>query len=311
MPLDQEIEYTLSVLAELGILDPVKGRPVEEVRGLMDQLSLVRAYGDTNVIEMDRGIPGPSGDLPIRIYTPIVTDDLMPAIIYFHGGGFVLGNLDSHGHVCRELSAEVGAKVISVDYRLAPEHPFPAAINDAYAALCWVAENASELNIDVDKIALAGDSAGANLAAVSAIRARDGNGPKINFQLLIYPPADLSRESKSRKENAEGYFLTSEMIDWFYDLYLPVGVTADHPWVSLSYAENLTNLPPTLVITAEYDPLRDEGETLACQLKQAGVDVELVRFDGAIHGFFGPATSIGRTALAMAADRLRTAAGIM
>jgi len=311
MPLDREIEYTLSVLAEMGILDPIGERSVSEMRGLMDQLSLVRAHGDTNVIEVDKVIPGPDGDLPVRIYTPSTSGDRMPAIIYFHGGGFVLGNLDSHGHVCRELSAQVGATVISVDYRLAPEHPFPAAINDAYSALCWVAECAKELKIDETKISIAGDSAGANLAAVSAMRARDENGPKINFQLLIYPPADLSRESESRKDNAEGYFLTSEMLAWFYKFYLPAGVASDHPWVSLSYAENLTNLPPTLVITAEYDPLRDEGETLASQLKQAGVDVELVRFDGAIHGFFGPATSIGRTALAMAADRLRTAAGIM
>ena len=309
MALDPEIKKMLLVMAEMGILDPINDRPVDELRELMGRLAQVRGLGDGETEEADITISGPGGALSIRVYTPYGEEGLMPAIVYFHGGGFVLGNLDSHGHVCRALARDAASVVFSVDYRLAPEHPFPAAIDDAYAALQWVASNALEFNVDVEKIAVAGDSAGANLAAVSAIRARDNAGPKLCFQLLVYPPADVAHESISRAENANGYFLTREMINWFYKLYLSDGVDANHPWVSLLNADNLSNLPKTFVITAEYDPLRDEGEAFAKKLGEAGGSVDIVRFDGAIHGFFGPSTNLGRKALGLAVEHFRRAVG--
>jgi acetyl esterase len=233
----------------------------------------------------DLFIPGPGGDIPIRIYA-IEHGGLRPALVYFHGGGFVFGNLDTHDAVCRAIAKVSGAVVISVDYRLAPEHKFPAAVDDSYAATLWVAANPERLGIDASRIAVGGDSAGGNLATVVAMRCRDAGGPALAAQVLIYPVADVSSfETGSHRELAEGYFLTRAAMDWFTGHYLASADQKRHPEASPLLARNLSGLPPALVITAEFDPLRDEGEAYAERLRQAGVPVTVSRYPGMIHGF--------------------------
>ncbi len=233
----------------------------------------------------DLSISGPAGSVPVRLYA-MEHGGLRPALIYFHGGGWVFGNLDTHDAVCRALAKESGAVVISVDYRLSPEVKFPAAVEDSYAATVWVAENAERLGIDARRIAVGGDSAGGNLATVVAMRCRDAGGPVLALQLLIYPVTDLSSfETDSHRELAEGYFLTRGAMDWFSGHYLASADQKRHPEVSPLLAKDLSGLPPALVITAEFDPLRDEGEAYAQRLKQAGVPVTAKRYPGMIHGF--------------------------
>ncbi len=233
----------------------------------------------------DFSIPGPDGDVPVRLYAT-EGGGVRPALIYFHGGGWVFGNLDTHDAVCRDLAAESGAVVISVDYRLSPEVKFPAAVNDSYAATLWIAANAERLGIDARHISVGGDSAGGNLATVIAMRCRDAGGPKLARQLLIYPVTDLSSfDTASHRELAEGYFLTRAAMQWFTGHYLASGDQSRHPEASPLHAPNLSGLPPAFVMTAEFDPLRDEGEAYAARLQQAGVSVTAKRYPGMIHGF--------------------------
>jgi acetyl esterase len=229
--------------------------------------------------------PGPAGDVPLRLYAS-EHGGLRPALVYFHGGGFVFGNLDTHDAVCRALAKESGAVVIAVDYRLAPEHKFPAAVDDSYAATVWVAANAQRLGINAQRIAVGGDSAGGNLATVVAMRCRDAGGPALAAQVLIYPVTDVSSfETGSHRELGEGYFLTRAGMEWFTGHYLASADQKRHPEASPLLAPNLSGLPPALVITAEFDPLRDEGEAYAQRLQQAGVAVTVSRYPGMIHGF--------------------------
>src|SRR5580704_7404859 len=203
----------------------------------------------------DLSIPGPGGDLPVRLYASEY-GGLRPALIYFHGGGFVFGNLDTHDAVCRALAKESDAVVISVDYRLAPEHKFPAAVEDAHAATVWVAANAADLGIDARRIAVGGDSAGGNLAAVVAMRCRDAGGPALALQVLLYPVTDFSTfETASHREFAEGYFLNRAAMDWFSAQYLTSNDEKRDPEVSPLLAGDVSGLPAALVITAEFDPL--------------------------------------------------------
>ncbi len=250
--------------------------------------------------------------IPVRIYTPN-TNGPHALMVYFHGGGFVLCGLDTHDSTCRTLCNGTGAVVVSVDYRLAPEHKYPAAAEDCYAATLWAAEHASELGADAQRMVVAGDSAGGNLAAVVALMARDrlgsDNAPlNICYQVLIYPATDCNFETASYRDNAEGYFLSASVMRWFWEQYLP-----DESAAAQSYAcplkADLAGLPPALVITAEYDPLRDEGEAYAQQLLAAGVRTELIRYSGQIHGFVGMADAIddGARALATIADKTRQA----
>jgi acetyl esterase len=235
----------------------------------------------------DRLIPGPGGDLPIRIYTPSESAD-GSTIVFFHGGGWVVGDLETHDAVCRDLCAGGPHTVVAVDYRLAPEHKFPAAPDDCLAATRWAAANAGAIGGDPDRLFVAGDSGGGNLAAVTALRARDEGGPPLRGQVLVYPSTvHYSEPTGSHVENAEGYFLTTKDMVWFMDHYLRDAGDATDPLFAPMHAADHTRLPPALVITAEYDPLRDEGIAYAEKLEAAGVPVRLNKYPGMIHGFYG------------------------
>ncbi len=238
-------------------------------------------------------IPAPHGSIPARNYIPLKlrqTNGLAPCLVFFHGGGFVIGNLDSHDVVCRKLAHEGQLLVISVDYRLAPEHKFPAAVDDAIAATKWIADNARQLGVDASRLSVGGDSAGGNLAAVVAISARDGNGPAIAGQVLIYPGIDFAMTHPSHSEPDTSILLTHSVIRWFRDNYLNGAADVDDWRASPARIKSLTGLPPAYVLTAGADPLRDEGDEYAKRLKEAGVPVTYRSFPGQFHGFF----TIGR-----------------
>jgi acetyl esterase len=259
----------------------------------------------------DLSIPVPGGKLPVRLYAS-EHGGIRPALIYFHGGGFVFGNLETHDAVCRALAKESGAVVISVDYRLSPENKFPAAVEDSYAATVWAAANAERLGIDARRIAVGGDSAGGNLATVIAMRCRDAGGPALAAQLLLYPVTDLSTfETGSHRELGEGYFLTRAGMEWFKGHYLASADQARHPEASPLLAPDVSGLPPALVITAEFDPLRDEGEAYAQRLQQAGVRVTVTRYPGMIHGFVSMRGVLagGRQAIQEAAKFIQSMGG--
>jgi len=232
----------------------------------------------------DRRIQGPAGEIPIRVYTP-ESRVAQPIVVYFHGGGFVIGSLSSHDPLCRVLAGRIPAIVVAVDYRLAPEHPFPAAAEDAYAAVRWVADHARELGGDPARIAVAGDSAGGNLSAVVSLLARERGGPKLVHQMLIYPVTDFSFETRSHIDNAEGYLLTRPLMDWFLGHYFSGPTPRSDPRFAVLRVADLGGLPPATVLTAEFDPLRDEGESYGARLRAAGVPVAVMRYDGMIHGF--------------------------
>ncbi len=256
----------------------------------------------------DRTIPGPAHTIPIRVYWPEAGNKL-PALVYYHGGGWVFGSLDSVDRSCRALANASGCVIISVDYRLAPEHKFPAAVEDADAALRYVAEHAAEFNIDPNRIAVGGDSAGGNLAAVVCLMARDRGGPKIAFQLLVYPVTDYDDDRPSSQEFAQGHFLTRPMMDYFWGHYLAGPEDGRRPYASPINADSLAGLPPAMVITAECDPIRDQGESYAQRLRESGVSVSVKRYEGAIHAFFNLAGVVdaGKQAVADAGATLRTA----
>ncbi|MGD0438044.1 MAG: alpha/beta hydrolase [Bryobacteraceae bacterium] len=266
---------------------PLESFPPAEARKLIRQMT--DQIGGTpepvQSIENLR-IPGPDGDIPIRIYTP-ATAAPRPAMVYFHGGGWVICDLDTHEVQCSAIARRAGAVVVSVDYRLAPEHKFPAAVTDSYAATVWVAANAGRLGIDPRRISVGGDSAGGNLAAVVSLKSRDERGPAIALQALVYPVTDLSSfDTGSYREFAQGYQLTKPEMEWFRDQYLSSAEDRRHPHASPLLERDLRGLPPALVITAECDPLRDEGEAYAKRLEDAGVTVTSTRYAGMIHPFF-------------------------
>jgi acetyl esterase len=259
--------------------------PAEARAGRVEAMKALGGEPEPLAHVEDLSIPGPGGPIPLRIYAA-EKGGSRPGLVYFHGGGFVIGNLDTHDAVCRAIAKQSGAVVISVDYRLAPESKFPAAVDDSHAATVWVAANAGKLGIDARRIAVGGDSAGANLATVVAMRCRDAGGPALALQLLLYPVTDLSSfDTASHRELAEGYFLTRSAMQWFSVHYLAETEHVRHPEASPLLAENLRGLPPAVVITAEFDPLRDEGEAYAQRLKEAGVAVRSTRYPGVIHGF--------------------------
>ncbi|HMH71852.1 MAG TPA: alpha/beta hydrolase [Bradyrhizobium sp.] len=234
-------------------------------------------------------IPSPAGSILARVYTPTrlrKANGLAPGLVFFHGGGWVIGDLDSHDVVCRKLADEGELMVVSVDYRLAPEHKFPAAVDDAIASTKWIAENAKQFGIDASRLMVGGDSAGGNLAAVVAISARDGNGPDIAGQLLIYPAIDFAMTHPSHREPETSILLTHSVIRWFRDHYLSGAADVGDWRASPARARTLIGLPPAYVLTAGADPLRDEGDEYARRLMEAGVAVTHRTFPGQFHGFF-------------------------
>lgn len=254
-------------------------------------------------------IPTAAGPLGARFYLPrhLPGGTPPPLLVYYHGGGWVIGNLETHDGVCRLLAAMAGVAVLSVDYRLSPEHPFPAAIEDAWDAFSWSAANAAELGVDPARIAVAGDSAGGNMAGVVALRARDEPGPHLAMQLLIYPVTDSAEDPRSRFLFAEGFMLTKADMDLFEGHYAPPGTDTDDPRISILKAPDLSGLAPAFVATAGFDPLRDEGEAYAIRMREACVPVALKRYPGLVHGFVNHAyvSRSSRAAMLEVAGALR------
>lgn len=242
--------------------------------------------GDDVAEITNRTVPGPDGEIPIRIYRPVATDAELPCLVYFHGGGWVFGTLDATDAICKSLANRAGCVVVSVDYRLAPEHKFPAPLDDCFAATEWLAANGAEIGVDRHRLAVGGDSAGGNLAAAVCLKARGNSFPTLRMQLLVYPVTDHSFDTESYTANGENYLLTRDMMQWFWNHYLNNASDDANPLASPLRAATHDRLPPALVITAEFDPLRDEGAAYAHKLLDARVPVTLSRYDGMIHGFF-------------------------
>ena len=307
MPLDPQAQGFLEQLAAAEA-PPLHELSVEDARQV-----IVELFGTKENLEAvgkveDRMIPGADGEIPVRVYTPEGAGPF-PILVYFHGGGWVIGNLDAYDPTCRALTNAARCVVVSVEYRLAPEYKFPAAPEDCYAALQWVGANAASINGDPARIAIGGDSAGGNLTAVVAQMSRDRGGVSPVYQLLVYPVTDHRYDTSSYRENADDYLLTKDAMVWFWNHYLRSEADGNSPLASPLRADNFRDLPPALVMTAEFDPLRDEGEAYAAKLRDAGVPVTLSRYDGMIHGFFslGAVLDQGKNAIAEAAAGLRTA----
>ena len=253
----------------------------------------------------DRTIPGPGGDIPVRIYRPAGSN--LPILVYAHGGGFVFCDLDSHDGLCRDIANRVPVVVVSVDYRLAPEHRWPAAADDFYAATQWVADNAASLGGDPARIAVGGDSAGGNLAAVTALMARDRGGPTLAAQLLLYPVLAADFDTESYRRFGDGYYNPKPAMQWYWDQYVPVKADRVHPYAVPLHGE-MHDLPPAVVVIAGHDPLRDEALAYAAELDAAGVRVVRAQFDGAIHGFMTmPSLGIAQEARRRASEELNMA----
>ncbi len=268
MPLDPQAQLVLDQLQGAGVPD-LADLGVEAARALYEQMPPATAGAAMERVE-NRRIPGPAGEIPIRLYVA-EPGGPHPALVYFHGGGFVICSLETHDHTCRALARASGCNVVSVDYRLAPEAKFPAAPEDCYAAVAWVADHAASLGIDPSRVAVGGDSAGGNLAAVVTQMARERGGPPLRFQLLVYPVTDHAFETASYHANAEGYMLTRKTMIWFWEQYLARPEQGREALASPLRAEKLDGLPPAFVITDEFDPLRDEGEAYADRLREAVV----------------------------------------
>lgn len=305
MPLDPQLQ-AMRDQRERDDVAPLYTMSLAEARAA-DLASIRQTGGEPEPVHdvVDLTIPGPGGELPVRLYRPSGRRPL-PALLYFFGGGWVLGTIDTADGVSRSLANISGALVVVVGYRLAPEHRFPAALDDCAATLRWVAENASQIGADPARIAVGGDSAGGNLAAALALRART-DGPPLVGQLLVYPNTDQSADDESMRAADDPFLFNRHSVAWYREHYLADPGDAANPLASPLRAGSLAGLPPALVITAEYDPLRDQGEAYARRLAEAGVPVELSRYAGMAHGFFTMAGTVdaSRAALAQAGLRLR------
>ena len=286
MALDSQIEGLLTAMRDAGAR-PFEDMTVPEAR--LASWDFVGLQGEAEPVArvMHRYVPGPTADIPVRIYYPNdAGESALPVIMYFHGSGFVIINIEICDATCRAIANRSGCAVVAVNYQKAPEHKFPAAVDDAWAATKWVVEHAEQLGVDASRIAVMGDSAGGNLAAVMALRARDEGGPSLACQVLVYPVTDGGIDTDSYRANAEGYLLQRETMRWFFNHYQSGAADADNPYYSPLRAKDHTRLPPALIITAEYDPLRDDGRLYAAKLKDAGVDATLWDCPGMTHAFF-------------------------
>ena len=308
MPLDHDAEILLEMVRAAN-------RPAFEMVGAVEARQLfiagrkALAPDPMPIAETrDLAIPGPGGAIPARLYRSATTGTL-PALVFFHGGGWVVGNIEGHDTACRHLANRADCAVVSVDYRLGPEHKFPAAVEDCFAATAWVAGNAASLGVDPVRLAVGGDSAGGNLAAVVSLLARDKGTPRVACQVLIYPATDAAMRHDSIGRFAEGYVLTRSTMRWFYEQYLRSPEDAADWRVSPLLAPDLSGLPPAYVLTAGYEPLCDEGDAYAARLAAAGVAVTHRRFPGQVHGFAmnGRIIRAAETALDEVAAALKTA----
>lgn len=311
MALDPQARKLLDMMAAAGA-PPVHTRTPQEARDAFVVAPLAGAPQAVAGVE-DRVIRlGDAPPVAVRIYTPHGTGPF-PVLVYYHGGGWVIGDLDTVDVPCRHLANRAGCVVVSVDYRRAPEHKFPAAADDAFLAARWVAANAASIGADPARIAVGGDSAGGNLAAVVALMARDTGAIRLHYQMLLYPVTHHAFDTPSYTENADGYFLTRDHMAWFWNHYLADVADGRHPYASPLLASSHADLPPALVVTAEYDPLRDEGEVYAARLAEANVAVDCVRYEGMIHGFcwMPGVLEQGARALDAAGDALRHAFAVL
>lgn len=294
MPLDTALEGLIGALAQQG-LKSFEQLGVEQTRQVLESFTGLQLPARDVAQAIDVIRQGPGGDQALRIYVPDAPGPL-PVVVYFHGGGFVGGSLAIAEEPCRALANDAAAIVVAASYRLAPEAKFPAATDDTFSALQWVAENISAYGGDPSRIAVMGDSAGGNLAAVAAQRARDGNGPELRAQVLIYPAIDSTADLPSSREFAEGYVITSAGLDWFWEQYLNSPADAQNPLATPSKAASLAGLPPALVLTTELEVARDEAEAYGRKLADAGVPTEVHRFDGLVHGVYWMSGAVPRSA---------------
>lgn len=286
MALHPEAKAFLEQREAMGI-KPVNQLSIDAAREQTVRVSLAAGPGERVDHVEDRSVPGPHGPIPIRIYRNAGPGPL-PILVFFHGGGWVVGNLETADVFCRAMTPDTGCVVVSVNYRHAPEHKFPIAAEDAFAATQWVAAHASTIHGDPSRVIVCGSSAGGNLAAVVALMARDHGGPPLLAQALIVPVIDHNFETPSYRTNADGYGLTTEAMRWYWKQYLRRDEDGRQPYASPLRAQTLRGLPPALVVTAEFDPLHDEGQAYATRLRDEGVQTVLWRREGMIHGFLGP-----------------------
>jgi acetyl esterase len=285
MPVDPQVQALLDEMREAGA-KPFEELTVAEARAAAWSFAVLQGEPQEVASVEHTFIPGPTAELPARIYTPATGDGPFPALVYFHGSGWVVLNIAVCDTTARALANSTGCKVIAVNYQKAPEHPFPIPFEDCWAATNWVVEHADELGIDAGRIGVIGDSAGGNLAAAVALRARDEGAPKLAMQVLIYPAVEHGWDTGSAHENAEGYLLQRESMHWFWDHYVPDKSLVNDWRVSPLAAADHSGLPPTFIATAEFDPLRDDGRNYHAKLHEAGVPVTYVEYDGMIHGFY-------------------------
>ena len=283
MPLDPQAQKVIDALAALN-LPPVEDSTPEEARESMRSRTAALGPFEDVAAVADHRVPVKSGEITVRVYSPGGKGP-QPALVFYHGGGWVIGDLYTHDGICRSLTNAAGCIVASVDYRLAPELKYPVAAEDSYAAFSWVMANAGSLGIDARRVAVGGDSAGGNLATVVSLMARDRGAPAPVQQTLVYPVTNHDLDTPSYRENATGFLLTRDAMRWFWNHYLAREGQGKEPYASPLLAPSLAGLPPALVITAGCDPLRDEGEAYAARLRDAGVPVTLTRYEGVFHGF--------------------------
>jgi acetyl esterase len=283
MPLDPQAQKIVDALAALNLKPVEESTPAEARESMKSRTAALGPVEDVAAVA-DHRVPVAGGEIALRLYSPGGPGPHQ-ALVFYHGGGWVIGDLDTHDGICRSLANAARCAVASVDYRMAPEHRYPVAAEDSYAGFQWVLGHAARLGIDPRRVAVGGDSAGGNLAAVVSLMARDRKAPAPIFQALVYPVTDCNLDTPSYRENATGYILTREGMRWFFGHYLAREEQGREPYASPLRATSLAGLPPALVQTAEYDPLRDEGEAYAARLRDAGVPVTVTRYPGVFHGF--------------------------
>ena len=283
MPLDPQAQKVVDALAALNLKPFKDSTPAEARESMRSRTAALGPFEEVAAVT-DHRVPVAGGEITVRVYKPAGIGP-HPVLVFYHGGGWVIGDLYTHDGICRSIVNAAGCAVASVDYRLAPEFKYPVPVEDSYAGLLWVVANATRLGLDPARIAVGGDSAGGNLAAVMSLLARDRRGPRLLLQVLVYPVTNYDFSPASYRENATGFVLSTEDMRWFWKHYLSREEQGREPMASPLMAKSLADLPPALVITAGCDPLRDEGETYAARLRDAGVAVTLTQYPGMFHGF--------------------------